>query len=196
MQLKQRPRATHWRLLSAQRFKAYGWQVIGPVDGHDVPVPHFGVVLEMTQWEALARRLRDHGVRFVIEPTIRFKGQPGEHVPTTGTIYARLHGSPRTYWSSYDDEALDALEGGLVPSICLIDWNMPLMDGYTFVTRVRADPRWRDVTLMMVTTESEQRQIVRALAAGAHEYVIKPFTADAIRDKLALLGLLPEEVVL
>jgi two-component system, chemotaxis family, chemotaxis protein CheY len=48
----------------------------------------------------------------------------------------------------------------------------------------------------MVTSESEHGQIVRALAAGAHEYVIKPFTADAIRDKLALLGLLPQGVVL
>ena len=46
---------------------------------------------------------------------------------------------------------------------------------------------------MMVTTESETSQIVRALAAGAHEYVIKPFTADAIRDKLQLLGLVPYE---
>jgi extradiol dioxygenase family protein len=49
-----------------------------PVDGHDVPVPHFGVVLTMADWEALAKRLRDHGVQFVIEPTIRFKGQVGE----------------------------------------------------------------------------------------------------------------------
>ena len=45
-------------------------------------------------------------------------------------------------------------------------------------------------------SQSALSQIVRALAAGAHEYVIKPFTADAIRDKLALLGLLPQEVVL
>ena len=50
------------------------------------------------------------------------------------------------------------------------------------------------MTLMMVTTESEQSQIVRALAAGAHEYVIKPFTPDAIFDKLALLGLVPDGV--
>ena len=49
-----------------------------PVDGHDVPVPHFGVVLEMDQWHALAERLRDAGVQFVIEPYIRFKGQVGE----------------------------------------------------------------------------------------------------------------------
>jgi extradiol dioxygenase family protein len=49
-----------------------------PVDGHDVPVPHFGVVLTMPQWEALAARLTQHGVRFVIEPHIRFRGQVGE----------------------------------------------------------------------------------------------------------------------
>ncbi|QIQ87847.1 VOC family protein [Erythrobacter sp.] len=48
------------------------------VDGHGVPVPHFGLVLEMADWEALAKRLRDAGCEFVIEPTIRFKGQPGE----------------------------------------------------------------------------------------------------------------------
>jgi extradiol dioxygenase family protein len=49
-----------------------------PVDDHSVPVPHCGVVLEMTDWERLAQRLKEHGVRFVVEPYIRFKGQPGE----------------------------------------------------------------------------------------------------------------------
>ncbi len=63
------------------------------------------------------------------------------------------------------------------------------MDGLEFVSRVRAEQDLRDITLMMVTTESEQSQIVKALAAGAHEYVIKPFTPDAIVDKLGLLGL-------
>ena len=48
------------------------------VDGHDVPVPHFGVVLQWDEWEALAARLRSHGVRFVIEPYVRFAGQVGE----------------------------------------------------------------------------------------------------------------------
>ncbi|NWL78693.1 glyoxalase [Pseudomonas taiwanensis] len=48
------------------------------VDGHDVPVPHFGVVLEWSQWEALAKRLESLGTQFVIEPYIRFKGQVGE----------------------------------------------------------------------------------------------------------------------
>ena len=48
------------------------------VDGDDVPVRHFGVVLSMTEWQALADRLHDAGTPFVIEPHIRFQGQPGE----------------------------------------------------------------------------------------------------------------------
>lgn len=48
------------------------------VDGHDVPVPHFGVVLAMDEWQALAERLKSLDTRFVIEPGIRFKGQVGE----------------------------------------------------------------------------------------------------------------------
>jgi uncharacterized protein len=49
-----------------------------PVDGHDVPVPHFGVILQMDDWTALAERLRAAGTKFVIEPYIRFKGEVGE----------------------------------------------------------------------------------------------------------------------
>jgi two-component system chemotaxis response regulator CheY len=87
-------------------------------------------------------------------------------------------------------EALDYLASAeKVPAFALVDWNMPVMNGLDFVTAVRADERLRSMTLMMVTTESEVSQIVRALAAGAHEYLIKPFTPDAIEEKLALLGL-------
>ncbi len=49
-----------------------------PVDGHDVPVPHFGVVISIDRWQALAERLKAAGTEFVIEPYIRFAGQPGE----------------------------------------------------------------------------------------------------------------------
>jgi uncharacterized protein len=49
-----------------------------PVDGESVPVPHFGVVMTLPAWEALQQRLRERGVGFLIEPTIRFKGEPGE----------------------------------------------------------------------------------------------------------------------
>ena len=49
-----------------------------PVDGHDVPVPHFGAVLDMAAWDALAARLEAGGVDFAIPPTVRFRGEPGE----------------------------------------------------------------------------------------------------------------------
>jgi two-component system chemotaxis response regulator CheY len=88
-------------------------------------------------------------------------------------------------------EALEVLGGGVRPDVILVDWNMPVMDGLTFIKQCRAHEEYRDIVLMMVTTESEQAQIVRALAAGAHEYVIKPFTEDVIAEKLALLGLVP-----
>jgi len=89
-------------------------------------------------------------------------------------------------------EALDVLETQETPpELACVDWNMPVMDGLTFINHVRQRPQWRATTLMMVTTESEQGQIVRALAAGAHEYLIKPFTGEAMVEKLDLLGLLP-----
>jgi two-component system, chemotaxis family, chemotaxis protein CheY len=86
-------------------------------------------------------------------------------------------------------EALDLLAETHDVDVALVDWNMPVMDGLDFVGVCRQDERLRKVTLMMVTTESEQSQIVRALAAGAHEYLIKPFTRDALVEKLDLLGL-------
>ncbi|WP_435299672.1 response regulator [Timonella sp. A28] len=90
-------------------------------------------------------------------------------------------------------QALTVLEEHPDTVLCCIDWNMPVMDGLTFVKEVRASQKWRNTTLMMVTTESEHGQIVKALAAGAHEYLIKPFTPEAIAQKLDLLGLLPVE---
>jgi two-component system chemotaxis response regulator CheY len=87
-------------------------------------------------------------------------------------------------------DALDKLNAAeQVPDVALIDWNMPEMNGLEFIQAVRSDPRYSRLTLLMVTTESEQSQIVRALAAGAHEYLIKPFTPDAVAEKLELLGL-------
>ncbi len=92
-------------------------------------------------------------------------------------------------------EALDRLEElDHTPELALVDWNMPVMNGLEFIVAVRKEPKYKSMTLMMVTTESEQGQIVRALAAGAHEYVIKPFTPDAIVEKLALLGLVQNGV--
>jgi uncharacterized protein len=58
--------------------EATGTSQLNAVDGHGVPVRHFGIVLPLTDWEAAAEKLKAHGTRFVIEPYIRFKGEPGE----------------------------------------------------------------------------------------------------------------------
>jgi two-component system chemotaxis response regulator CheY len=75
-------------------------------------------------------------------------------------------------------------------ALMLVDWNMPEMDGLEFIKRVRAIPRYAASPLMMVTTETEIYQMVKALEAGADEYVMKPFTDEIIADKLRLMGVL------
>jgi len=72
----------------------------------------------------------------------------------------------------------------------LVDWNMPEVSGLEFIQRMRRMPSYTDVPLMMVTTETEIDQMVRALEAGANEYVMKPFTDEVITDKLRLMGVL------
>ncbi len=87
-------------------------------------------------------------------------------------------------------QALEVLRAESGWSIVLVDWNMPHMDGLSFVLEVRGKPDWADIQLMMVTTETETDQVVRALEAGANEYLMKPFVADALAEKLTLLGVL------
>jgi two-component system chemotaxis response regulator CheY len=85
-------------------------------------------------------------------------------------------------------EALERLEEIERPDIVLVDWNMPEMDGLEFVRAVRANPRFCDLPLMMVTSETEMERMALALLAGANEYVMKPFDKSTIEDKLQLLG--------
>ena len=87
-------------------------------------------------------------------------------------------------------EALDVLNGMATADLVLVDWNMPEMDGVSFVRAVRADPRYATLPLLMVTTNTELSQVSTALEAGANEYIMKPFTRDMIREKLELLGFL------
>lgn len=85
-------------------------------------------------------------------------------------------------------EGLDLLQRGSSPDVVLVDWNMPVMNGLQFVKAVRADERFQTLPLMMVTSETEIEQMQTALAAGANEYVMKPFGKEVIADKLQLLG--------
>ena len=86
LQCKEGRSDTHWvdfnffghQLVIHQKDNFNLQQISNPVDGHDVPVPHFGVVLSMNDWHLLSQRLEKNGTKFIIEPTIRFKGKAGE----------------------------------------------------------------------------------------------------------------------
>ena len=96
-------------------FDLYGHQIVAhldgeaqpagmtnPVDGHDVPVPHFGVVLTMDDFHALADRLKAAGTRFVIAPHIRFKGQVGEQA----TMFFRDPSGNALEFKAFADDAM------------------------------------------------------------------------------------------
>jgi len=87
-------------------------------------------------------------------------------------------------------EALICLKEMAKTDLVLVDWNMPEMDGVSFVRAVRAESEYASLPLMMVTTNTEISHVSEALEAGANEYIMKPFTGAVIREKLELLGFL------
>jgi two-component system chemotaxis response regulator CheY len=91
-------------------------------------------------------------------------------------------------------DALMNLKANDPPDLAMLDWNMPEMNGFDLLQRVRANRAFDSMRIVMVTTETEMSQMVRALEAGANEYVMKPFTRDVIRDKLQLLGMIQDDV--
>ena len=92
------------------------------------------------------------------------------------------------------EEAGDGQSGlGLLHSaspfdLALVDWNMPVMNGFEMLLRMRAQG-FTAVRVTMVTTEAGNEYILRALDAGADEYLMKPFDDEALAEKLAMLGL-------
>jgi two-component system chemotaxis response regulator CheY len=89
-------------------------------------------------------------------------------------------------------EGLELLRQAPDTELVLIDWNMPVMNGIDFVKAVRSDRTFDPVRIMMVTTETGQDQLIRALEAGANEYLMKPFTKDVLVAKLSLLDAITE----
>jgi two-component system chemotaxis response regulator CheY len=87
-------------------------------------------------------------------------------------------------------EGLERLRDTGDVGVVLVDWNMPEMNGLEFIRAVRAQRAYDPVRIMMVTTETEQEQVIRALEAGANEYVMKPFTREILVAKLSLLDML------
>ncbi|HWX48829.1 MAG TPA: response regulator [Roseomonas sp.] len=80
-----------------------------------------------------------------------------------------------------------------LPRLVLLDWNMPVMDGLTFLKAARAEFGPDRPLIMLCTTESELDRIITALSAGAQEYIMKPFDDEIVTGKLVQLGLLAEE---
>ncbi|MBX2860947.1 MAG: response regulator [Vampirovibrio sp.] len=68
--------------------------------------------------------------------------------------------------------------------LILLDWNMPVMDGYETLTKLKADDRFKEIPVMMVTTESEKTNIIAAMKAGAKHYVVKPFSQEDLTSRI------------
>lgn len=88
-------------------------------------------------------------------------------------------------------EALRIIAAETAPvRLVLADWNMPVMNGLEMLKQLRRDPRNASLTIVMVTSESDVRQMTTALLAGANEYVMKPFTREILKEKLEIVGAL------
>jgi two-component system chemotaxis response regulator CheY len=87
-------------------------------------------------------------------------------------------------------DAFDALQASTeLPILALVDWNMPVMNGLELIKALRAERCYDVVKLLVVTSEAEMGQMMEALSAGADEYLMKPFSSDALVSKLDMLGL-------
>jgi len=87
-------------------------------------------------------------------------------------------------------QALDRLKEMSTPDLVLVDWDMPVMTGIDFIRAVRNLQVYDPLPLIMVTTHSESEYLSMAMEAGANEYIQKPCTLEALREKLDVLGLL------
>jgi len=91
-------------------------------------------------------------------------------------------------------EALERLQQSGAVDFALVDWNMPVMNGFEFLCAVRQDHSRDPMKIVMVTTETELAQVQSALQRGADEYIMKPFTRDSVIEKLQILALVPQAV--
>ncbi len=85
------------------------------------------------------------------------------------------------------EEGLKVLRQGGRPGLMLVDWNMPVMNGLEFITAVREVPIFNSTVIMMITTETAVERIEQAIAAGADEYLMKPFSREVLLEKLEML---------
>jgi two-component system chemotaxis response regulator CheY len=88
--------------------------------------------------------------------------------------------------ASHGEEALAVLKAQGPVDAMMLDWNMPVMDGFTLLTKLRAMPEYKEVKIIMCTSESEKSKVVEAIKAGANNYLIKPFTPESLKEKLGI----------
>ena len=84
------------------------------------------------------------------------------------------------------EDALTQLQGNMSVDVILLDWNMPIMDGLTFLKEVRKKTEYKQVKIVMCTSESEKSKVIEALKAGANNYIVKPFTPEGLKQKLGI----------
>src|SRR5262245_3030539 len=90
-------------------------------------------------------------------------------------------------------EALERIQQEPDLDLVLLDWNMPAMNGYDLLRTVRSRKEHDRLRILMVTSESQGEQVVKALSAGANEYLMKPFNKEVLIAKLRLMDVVPEE---
>ena len=87
-------------------------------------------------------------------------------------------------------EGWNALDANPDIDMLITDWNMPEMNGLELVKKVRADARFTDLPIIMVTTEGGKAEVITALKAGVNNYIVKPFTPQVLKEKLgAVMGI-------
>jgi two-component system chemotaxis response regulator CheY len=89
-------------------------------------------------------------------------------------------------------EALEQIQRGPDMELMLLDWNMPQMNGFDLLRAVRSQRVYDGLRILMVTSESQSDQVMKALAAGANEYLMKPFNKEVLVAKLHLMDVFPE----
>lgn len=88
--------------------------------------------------------------------------------------------------AEHGQEAMEKLADNMPVDLVLLDWNMPVMDGFATLEAIRANPDYAGVKVVMCTSESEKTHVVKAIQAGASNYIIKPFTPELLKSKLGL----------
>lgn len=87
------------------------------------------------------------------------------------------------------EEAMVSLLTDGPPDLIILDWNMPVMDGLDFLTRMRKVDKFAPVKVVMVTARNEMEAVMTAVGAGANEYLMKPFTPELLEAKIRMTGL-------